>query len=182
MVREQNLHHSHLKQSILAKEIRGGQHNLVSDTMYTLTQIVCFFWLSLLSAHALAAARLQDTTTGHLAPRIITAPAQPRFHHLLARDGQSAGSSCSDEGQWNCMTNSWQRCAAGRWSVTMACAKGTTCYPAGLTHDFKIQHDGSVNGNGGAPTTSVASSSAGERRWGQGTAVMGLGLVVWMMA
>lgn len=28
------------------------------------------------------------------------------------------GSDCSgSEGQWNCLTNSWQRCASQRWSV-----------------------------------------------------------------
>lgn len=62
---------------------------------------------------------------------------------LVQRDQQTPGSSCpGSEGQWNCMTNSWQRCAAGKWSVVMQCAAGTACTPAGLTYDFKVQFSG----------------------------------------
>jgi hypothetical protein len=59
---------------------------------------------------------------------------------LVPRDQQTPGTSCpGSEGQWNCMTDSWQRCAAGKWSVVMQCAAGTACAPAGLTYDFKVQ-------------------------------------------
>ncbi|OAQ99988.1 hypothetical protein LLEC1_01837 [Akanthomyces lecanii] len=134
--------------------------------MLNQTQLSCLVWLLALVALSFAsAAGLQDTTTTTATSNSLpldAAPEQP-LHHLQARQ-QSAGSACSDEGQWNCMTSSWQRCASGRWSVTMPCAKGTTCYPAGLTHDFRIQHDGSVNnGGGGSPTTSVAASMAMRR-------------------
>ncbi|PNY25396.1 Uncharacterized protein TCAP_04667 [Tolypocladium capitatum] len=67
----------------------------------------------------------------------------------LVRRAQAQGSECSSEGQWNCMTSSWQRCASGRWSVITACAAGTRCTPSGLTNDFRVEHDGSVNGGGG---------------------------------
>lgn len=62
---------------------------------------------------------------------------------LPHRDQQTPGLSCpGSEGQWNCMTNSWQRCAAGRWSLVMQCAAGTACVPSGLTYDFKVQFSG----------------------------------------
>lgn len=30
----------------------------------------------------------------------------------------------------------------------MDCAEGTVCTPSGLTDDFRVEHDGSVNGGG----------------------------------
>jgi hypothetical protein len=69
--------------------------------------------------------------------------------HTVSRRAEAAGSECSTEGQWNCMTTSWQRCASGVWSLEMAMAQGTRCSPAGLTDDFHIEHDGSANGSGG---------------------------------
>ncbi|KAH7218604.1 hypothetical protein DER44DRAFT_40525 [Fusarium oxysporum] len=47
---------------------------------------------------------------------------------LFQRD-EEAGSGCSTEGQWHCMTNSFQRCAGGHWSIKMAMAEGTKCEP-----------------------------------------------------
>ncbi|KAB5572582.1 hypothetical protein GE09DRAFT_1282920 [Coniochaeta sp. 2T2.1] len=86
---------------------------------------------------------------------------------LVPRDQQAPGSSCAgSEGQWNCMTNSWQRCAAGRWSVVMQCAAGTVCVPAGLTYDFKVQFGGQ-----GAGTSSTAS---GGKRLGLSWPVVGV--------
>ena len=35
----------------------------------------------------------------------------------------------------------------------MDCAMGTVCTPSGLTDDFRIEHDGSVNGRGGGGTS-----------------------------
>ncbi|CAK7229414.1 hypothetical protein SCUCBS95973_007216 [Sporothrix curviconia] len=61
------------------------------------------------------------------------------------------GSVCTAEGQWNCLTTCWQRCASGIWSDTMALSPGTACAPAGLTYDMQI-----VDGDG----TSVISSSS----------------------
>lgn len=64
---------------------------------------------------------------------------------IQARD-ESEGADCSPEGQWNCMPDTWQRCAAGKWSQVMDLAEGTICTPEGLTEDITIEHDGSVNG------------------------------------
>lgn len=141
--------------------------------MFNFHQLSCLFWLLLLllatHAHALAAnGLLQQTTSADLT--IATSPKHPQDynydHHIEPRQQQSAGSSCSDEGQWNCMTSSWQRCAAGRWSVVMQCARGTTCRPAGLAREMRIQHDGSVSSNGGPPTTSRGARSSWVSRMG----------------
>ncbi|KAL6873132.1 hypothetical protein J3F83DRAFT_732175 [Trichoderma novae-zelandiae] len=51
-----------------------------------------------------------------------------------------AGGLCAPEGQWNCMTTSWQRCASGTWSSVVACAPGTICQPFGLTDYITIEH------------------------------------------
>ena len=67
----------------------------------------------------------------------------------IARRAEAAGSGCSPEGQWNCMTTTWQRCASGVWSVEMQMSAGTRCSPSGFTEDFRIEHDGTVNGEGG---------------------------------
>ncbi|KAI6348593.1 hypothetical protein MCOR25_010780 [Pyricularia grisea] len=78
---------------------------------------------------------------------------------------QSVGSTCDgSEGQWNCMTTSWQRCAAGRWSVVVDTADGTTCHPDGLTWDFAVQdRRGQGGGDGGGRATSSAFPGTG---WG----------------
>lgn len=60
----------------------------------------------------------------------------------LAPRAEAEGSACSPEGQWNCMSSTWQRCAGGRWSVVMDSAAGTVCRPAGLTSDFATEHEG----------------------------------------
>lgn len=89
-------------------------------------------------------------------------------------DSQVTGSDCSgSEGQWNCMTDSFQRCAAGLWSEVMQCAEGTQCTPSGLTYEFAVQYSGGGDGSGvssGAPGTYV--------RWVAG--VLG-GIAVLMM-
>lgn len=84
------------------------------------------------------------------------------IHGIVPRDQQQTpGSSCpGSEGQWNCMTDSWQRCAAGKWSVVMQCAAGTACAPAGLTYDFKVQ----FSGGQAQGTASSGSSSLGGMR------------------
>lgn len=65
----------------------------------------------------------------------------------------------------------------------MQCAKGTSCSPSGLTMDFRVQHDGSVNSNnGGAPTTSIGSSSSSsmaEHIWRSKVAVVLGVILVW---
>lgn len=83
---------------------------------------------------------------------------------LFQRD-EEAGSGCSTEGQWHCMTNSFQRCAGGHWSIKMAMAEGTKCEPAGYTDDynFRIEHDGQGNGDGRAEGQSSRGSNLGSR-------------------
>jgi hypothetical protein len=81
--------------------------------------------------------------------------------HTLSARAEAAGSECPTEGQWNCMTTSWQRCASGVWSLEMAMAQGTRCSPAGFTDDFHIEHDGSSNGNGGNGASQALKSGAG---------------------
>lgn len=68
---------------------------------------------------------------------------KPRYPTLHQRS-EDPGSVCDQEGQWKCMSTSWQRCASGRWSVIMSTAIGTTCAPLGLTADFHIQSDPSA--------------------------------------
>jgi hypothetical protein len=67
----------------------------------------------------------------------------------VVRRDEPVGGSCSPEGQWNCMPETWQRCAAGRWSEAMHLADGTRCTPQGLTEEVDIEHDGSVDGGAG---------------------------------
>ncbi|KAI2776045.1 hypothetical protein F4815DRAFT_485718 [Daldinia loculata] len=83
----------------------------------------------------------------------LASPTKPLSYGnaTIEKRQMSEGSSCEgSEGQWNCLTNQWQRCAAGQWSVVMDCAAGTICTPAGLTNDFFVQF---ANGAAG-PSTS----------------------------
>ncbi|RSL48216.1 hypothetical protein CEP54_013041 [Fusarium duplospermum] len=75
---------------------------------------------------------------------IPEAPPKDLVARTLVRRAEEAGSGCSTEGQWHCMTNSFQRCASGHWSVEMAMSEGTKCTPAGYTDDynFQIERDG----------------------------------------
>ncbi|KAK0392579.1 hypothetical protein NLU13_2074 [Sarocladium strictum] len=103
------------------------------------------------------------------------------LHHneasLVAR-AEAAGSGCSLEGQWNCMTTTWQRCASGVWSVEMQMASGTRCVPSGFTDDFRIEHDGTVNGEGGTGDGGGGGVGNGPRRSVSRVLVMALG-VIW---
>jgi hypothetical protein len=69
---------------------------------------------------------------------------------------QVIGDMCSPEGQWNCMTTSWQRCASGIWSIVVPCATGTICQPSGLTDYITIEYEATAN-NG--PTDDGRASS-----------------------
>ena len=64
----------------------------------------------------------------------------------LRQPDMSAGAACSPEGQWNCMTNSFQRCASGIWSPVMSCAQGTQCSPAGLSDTMHVEFAGGGDG------------------------------------
>ncbi|QPC66728.1 hypothetical protein HYE67_008959 [Fusarium culmorum] len=76
--------------------------------------------------------------------------ASPNSDSKLIQRDEEEGSGCSTEGQWHCMTNSFQRCAQGHWSMKMNMAEGTKCVPAGYTDDynFRIEHEGKDDDNG----------------------------------
>ncbi|KAF4962653.1 hypothetical protein FSARC_9214 [Fusarium sarcochroum] len=101
---------------------------------------------------------------------VLASPNLDNTHRTLNQRDEEVGSGCSTEGQWHCMTNSFQRCANGQWSVKMAMAEGTKCVPAGYTDDynFRIEHDGQENGenndgNGDGASQSNGGSSVGSR-------------------
>lgn len=135
--------------------------------MYTsfTTSIV---WLCYLALYTLA-----STTTTTLSSSQDLTVLTPQIHHIHSRD-QAIDSSCSEEGQWNCMTTSFQRCASGRWSAVMQCARGTRCSPAGLTTEFYVQHDGSVSGNGGGVQTTSGATGGNTRTSSSGVVVVAL--------
>ena len=66
----------------------------------------------------------------------------PPHPQIVARGEMKVGSSCSDEGQWNCMGDSWQRCAAGVWTKTVPTADNIRCSPVGLADDVDLKHPG----------------------------------------
>ena len=72
------------------------------------------------------------------------------------------------------MTNSFQRCAGGHWSIKMAMAEGTKCEPAGYTDDynFRIEHDGQGNGDGRAEGQSSRGSNLDSRASASGITIV----------
>ncbi|KAH7163191.1 hypothetical protein B0J13DRAFT_601738 [Dactylonectria estremocensis] len=96
--------------------------------------------------------------------RTFTIPHQGR----LVRRAEDAGSSCDSEGQWNCMTDSWQRCASGEWSKEIQCAEGTRCTPLGLTDNFTVEHDAN------ATETGTSGSSVGPQTLMDGRVVLAI--------
>lgn len=70
------------------------------------------------------------TTSAFLSPLTLENGKFDMSSLLTIRGGHemAVGSSCStSEGEWNCMTTSFQRCASGQWSVVMNTADGTIC-------------------------------------------------------
>ncbi|KAG8350823.1 hypothetical protein FVEN_g11068 [Fusarium venenatum] len=62
------------------------------------------------------------------APTPPAAPATPDAGEGGSGTEETAGSACTEEGQWNCISGSkYQRCASGTWSVVQSMAAGTTC-------------------------------------------------------
>ncbi|RGP64036.1 extracellular protein [Fusarium sporotrichioides] len=94
---------------------------------------------------------LQLPTTVAIALLLFScfALASPNSDNKLIQRDEEEGSGCSTEGQWHCMTNSFQRCAEGHWSMKMNMAEGTKCVPAGYTDDFnfRIEHEGNGDQN-----------------------------------
>ncbi|GKT99665.1 spore coat protein sp96 precursor [Fusarium langsethiae] len=73
-----------------------------------------------------------SVVTPEPAPAAPTAPAAPGAGAGAGEGGsgteETAGSACTEEGQWNCIGGSkYQRCASGTWSVVQSMAAGTTC-------------------------------------------------------
>jgi hypothetical protein len=73
-----------------------------------------------------------SVVTPEPAPADPTAPAAPDAGTGAGEGGsgteETAGSACTEEGQWNCIGGSkYQRCASGTWSVVQSMAAGTTC-------------------------------------------------------
>lgn len=57
---------------------------------------------------------------------------------VIRQNEMKVGSSCHGlEGEWNCMTTTFQRCASGQWSLVLDTAFGTVCEPEGFTYDFQ---------------------------------------------
>jgi hypothetical protein len=59
------------------------------------------------------------------------APAAASSTAPISSGAVVAGAACTTEGAWACASDgaSYQRCASGVWSVSMAMAAGTTCTP-----------------------------------------------------
>ncbi|KAL6919430.1 hypothetical protein FSHL1_003411 [Fusarium sambucinum] len=71
-----------------------------------------------------------SVVTPEPAPAAPTPPATPDAGAGEGGSGteETAGSACTEEGQWNCISGSkYQRCASGTWSVVQSMAAGTTC-------------------------------------------------------
>ncbi|CAN8102815.1 unnamed protein product [Discula destructiva] len=81
----------------------------------------------------------------------------PRRATEAQADAPSPGTPCGDEGDWFCMTSTWQRCASGQWSAVFAVAPGTQCAPLGLADNiyFSAIASGSVPTLSGPAVTSV---------------------------
>ncbi|ROW08024.1 hypothetical protein VPNG_06063 [Cytospora leucostoma] len=67
-----------------------------------------------------AAVPTTAATSDTLAPLKVESGDPNTIPILVVHSGgqMAVGSACS-EGEWNCMTTSFQRCASGEWSVVM---------------------------------------------------------------
>ncbi|KAH6898711.1 hypothetical protein B0T10DRAFT_473493 [Thelonectria olida] len=78
-------------------------------------------------------------------------------HRAPVRRDEDVGSSCDSEGQWNCMTSSWQRCASGEWSEVIQCAEGTKCEPSGHTMEFRVEWNNGSDSDSGSNSSDAPS-------------------------
>lgn len=116
------------------------------------------------------------------------APAEHETNPRIERRQEiSVGSSCAGaEGQWNCMTNSFQRCGSGQWSEVQQCALGTKCSPSGLTYQFHVDFaDGYLGAAPPPPPPPPPQSTSGGTRIGDELVgrwlLSGLGLLTVMV-
>ncbi|KAK5990801.1 hypothetical protein PT974_09074 [Cladobotryum mycophilum] len=70
----------------------------------------------------------------------LSQPATASATDSVHVDVGPVGAVCSPEGLWNCLEQSWQRCASGQWSVVVRCSNGTICQPLGLTDNLSIRY------------------------------------------
>ncbi|KAI0442517.1 hypothetical protein F4803DRAFT_519311 [Xylaria telfairii] len=97
------------------------------------------------------------------------------------RQEMSVGSSCAGaEGQWNCMTNSFQRCGSGQWSEVQQCALGTKCSPSGLTYQFHVDFADGYLGAAPPPQSTSGGTRIGDELVGW-CLLSGLGLLTVMV-
>ncbi|KAK0636619.1 hypothetical protein B0T17DRAFT_613328 [Bombardia bombarda] len=160
--------------SLLKPFFTSSNRKLPALLMLATTQYLALFLL-LASSSTIpqaAAAMLPAATTNnnnHTNANITHPQPQPQLqnlHHnprfapptpqgLSASGGDGGGGApgtpCPFEGQWDCQTSSWQRCASGLWSAVVPCAQGTQCLPAGLTYDMKVAYSNGGGAGGGAP-------------------------------
>ncbi|KAK7952144.1 uncharacterized protein PG986_007872 [Apiospora aurea] len=112
---------------------------------------------------------------------------QTAFSELAKRD-YDPGSDCSQEGQWNCMGDSWQRCAAGHWSSVVKCAPGTHCTPNGLSDDMDVENTtDSSSGSSSDPSSDSPGSTSSDGPTSVSTPTAGVpggytGWTVWSLA
>lgn len=112
------------------------------------------FYISLIAILSLVAGYTESE------PNTLTSNAVTLSSPLFFKRA-TAGQDCTgSEGMWNCMTNSFQRCASGRWSVVMECAAGTQCSPSGTGYQFNIGFSGS-----GSSTVYTSGTSSQARNW-----------------
>lgn len=82
------------------------------------------------------AATTQPSDPAQTTPASSAAP--PTSGGSDGGSGYSAGTACTQDGQWNCIGGKqFQRCASGTWSPAMALAAGTSCSP-GLSMNMAI--------------------------------------------
>lgn len=92
-------------------------------------------------------------------------PTKPRPNHRgLSNSRYDSGTSCLNEGQWNYMKTSYQRCVGGQWSGVTDCNLGTECIPAGLTMTIKIR-PAYAPGSGDGETSDASCMNKGLFGW-----------------
>ncbi|KAI1073880.1 hypothetical protein F5B20DRAFT_565747 [Whalleya microplaca] len=124
---------------------------------------------------ALAATTITTTTNSDISDNF------PPSNQTITKREMSVGSSCDgSEGQWNCITNTFQRCASGQWSVVMDCADGTICEPAGLTYEYQIAfgNNDTTTPTSGQPSTAGAKPGIEFFDWRLLGVLGGLGVVL----
>lgn len=81
-----------------------------------------------------------------------------------AIDAFPVGTACTNEGDWNCLTTAYQRCAEGVWTLAQPLAAGIECSPVGFSHNSSSEGPPVFSigpiGGGSAPTPSATESGS----------------------